>query len=92
MDKNAEQNYELKNYKSPKRMLVRFFEKSRNKWKDKCKKAEYQIKLLRNKIRYMEKNKTVFKNRVKGPEAELQQMRDNEKRMADETEQLKKKL
>ena len=92
MDKNAEQNYELKNYKSPKRMLVRFFEKSRNKWKDKCKKAKYQIKLLRNKMRYMEKNKTVFKNRVKGLEAELQQMKDNEQRMADEIEQLKKKI
>ncbi len=92
MDKKAEQNYEIKKYKSPKRILLRFFEKSRNKWKDKCKAAKYQIKLLRNKIRYLEKNKVVFKNRVKRLEAELQQTKDNEKRMADEIEQFKKKF
>ena len=92
MHKKVEQNYETKNYKSPKRILLRFFEKSRDKWKDKCKEAKYQIKLLRNKIRYLEKNKTAFKNKVKGLESELLQMKDNEKRMADEIEQLKKKL
>jgi len=37
-------------------------------------------------------NKTAFKNKVKGLESELLQMKDNEKRMADEIEQLKKKL
>jgi len=36
MDKKVGQNYEAKSYKSPKRILLRFFEKSRDQWKDKC--------------------------------------------------------
>ncbi len=92
MEKKAVQSHEIKNYKSPRRILFRFFEKSRNKWKDKCREAKYQIKLLQNKTRYLEKNKTIFKNRVKELEAELQQMKDNEKQMADKIEQLKKNL
>ncbi len=92
MNNKAEQNHAIKKYKSPKRILLRVFEKSRNKWRDKCKNAKYQIKLLRNKIRYLENNKAAFKNRVKALEAELQKMKGNEKRMSEQIEQFKKKL
>ncbi len=92
MDKKAVQISATKIYKSPKRKLVRFFEKSRNKWKDKCQQAKYQIKLLRNKIRYLENNKTIYKERVKELEAKLHQMKNNEKQMVDEIERLKKNL
>ena len=92
MTKKAEPNSETKSYTSPRRKLVKFFEKSRNKWKDKCQQAKYQIKLLRNKIRYLEKSKSLSKNRVQELEAELEQMKSNEKQLLEEIERLKKNL
>jgi septation ring formation regulator EzrA len=100
MDKETKQDFTTKSYKSPKRKLIRFFEKSRNKWKDKCRQAKYQIcrqakyqiKLLRNRIRYLEKSKTISKNRVKALEAELEQMKSNEKQLVEEIERLKKRF
>ena len=92
MNKETKQDFTTKDYKSPKRKLIRFFEKSRNKWKEKCRQTKYQIKLLRNRIRYLEKSKTISKNRVKELEAELEQMKSNEKQLLDEIERLKKTL
>ena len=77
-------------YKSSKRKLVKFFEKSRNKWKDKCREAKYQLKLLHNRMRYLEKSKNNSKKRVQQLEAELRQIKDSQKQLIDELERLKK--
>lgn len=66
-------------YKSPTRKLVRFFEKSRDKWKEKCLEAKYKVKLLRNQVRYMEKRKTELKQRIKELENELGEYRRKKK-------------
>lgn len=81
-----------KKYISPKSKLIRFFEKSRDKWKIKAMNAKYQIKLLRQKNKYLEQKKKEFKERSRNLEIELQQMNAREKRMRDEIEQLKKNL
>ncbi|NTV47169.1 MAG: hypothetical protein HGB11_11750 [Chlorobiales bacterium] len=65
-----------KTYKSPIRKLFRFFEESRDKWKDKYQAAKYQIKLLTNKVRYLEKRKAELKNRVKELEKELNDLKE----------------
>ena len=52
---------ETKAYKSPRRKLVRFFERSRDQWKMKCKVAKTTVKRLENRIRYLEKSKAVWK-------------------------------
>lgn len=83
-------NSASQSYKSPKRKLIKFFEKSRNKWKEKCREAKYQVKLLRNRMRYLEKSKNNAKKRVQELEVELRQMKDNEQRLVDELERLKK--
>jgi hypothetical protein len=67
-----------KNYKSPQRKLVKFFEKSRNQWKAKCREAKQTIKQLKNRIRFLEKSKEEWKSRTKELEAELAQMKANE--------------
>ena len=77
-------------YKSPMQKLVRFFQGSRDGWKEKAKNAKYQIKLLRKKVKYLEQTKSEFKNRSKNLEIEVQQMKDKEKRMLDEIDRLKK--
>lgn len=62
-------------YKSRPKLLVRFFEKSRDRWKVKCQDAKFQLKLARNKIRAMQKSRTAWKTEAKRLEAELQETR-----------------
>jgi hypothetical protein len=44
-----------KTYKTPPRKLARFFEKSRNRWKDKYREAKRTVKRLKNRVRFLEK-------------------------------------
>jgi len=46
-----------KTYKSPLHKLARFFEKSRDSWKEKYGKVKTENKYLQNRIRYLEKSK-----------------------------------
>jgi len=57
-----------KTYKSPRRKLVRFFEKSRNQWKAKHHQAKADVKRLTNRVRFLERSKTDLQRQV----AELQ--------------------
>ena len=50
-----------KNYKSPKRKLVKFFEKSRDKWKTKHQEVKKNVKQLKNRVNYFD-NVTFHKN------------------------------
>ena len=43
-----------KNYKSPKRKLVKFFEKSRDKWKTKHQEVKKNVKQLKNRVNYFD--------------------------------------
>ena len=82
----------IKKYKTPISKLIRFFEKSRDKWRTKTKEAKYQIKLLRKKNKYLEKNKSIYKAHNKELTSQLQQMREKEVRMQEEIDRLKKNL
>jgi len=44
-------------YKSPLRKLVKFFEKSRDQWKDKTLKMREVIKYYKNRVRFLESSK-----------------------------------
>ena len=77
-------------YKSPMSKLVRFFEGSRNGWKEKAKDAKYQIKLLRKRVKYLEQHKRKFKELSNNLEHQVQQMKDKEKKMLAEIDRLKK--
>lgn len=71
---------ETKQYKSPRRKLVRFFEKSRDQWKAKCKNAKSTVKRLQNRIRYLEKSKDEWKRKAIELENELAQIKAHENR------------
>lgn len=81
-----------KTYKSPRRKLVVFFEKSRNQWKTKCQEAKKALKLLKNRIRFLEESKNYWKNRVKELEDEVTQLKANEQARQEELDRLKKKI
>ena len=58
-------------YKSPPSKLAAFFEKSRNKWKEKYRNAKKRIKQLTEQVRYWKKKNAELKKRVRELEEEL---------------------
>lgn len=60
-----------KTYSSPVRKLARFFEKSRDQWKAKCRNAKVKVKRLSNRKRFLEASRARWKKRVQELEAEL---------------------
>lgn len=57
--------------KSPLPKLVKFFEKSRDKWKTKYMEAKYKAKLLSNQVRYLKDQNDKLKRRIKKLEKEF---------------------
>lgn len=50
-----------KEYKSPVKKLVKFFEKSKNKWREKCKEHSYDLKMKNKRIKFLESTKSFLK-------------------------------
>jgi hypothetical protein len=71
---------ETKQYKSPRRKLVKFFEKSRNQWKTKCIDAKARVKKLNHRLRYLEANKNEWKSKALELEKELARIKALENR------------
>ena len=67
-------------YTSPRRKLVRFFEKSRDQWKAKCLEAKASAKGLKHRIRYLEQSKEEWKTKAKELEQELARMKAQQNR------------
>ncbi len=59
------------NYKSPRHKLTKFFEKSRDQWKEKCLKAKSKAKQLSNRVRFLENSKENLKMKIESLEEEL---------------------
>lgn len=53
-----------KTYKSPRRKLVRFFEKSRDQWKTKHHQTKADVKRLTNRVRFLERSKADLQKQV----------------------------
>jgi hypothetical protein len=79
-----------KTYKSPRRKLVKFFEKSRDQWKSKCREAKALVKRLKNRVRYLESSRNHWKQRSQSLEAELAQVNAKAAVQQQELEALKK--
>lgn len=71
---------EAKQYKSPRRKLVKFFEKSRDQWKAKSIAAKAQVKYLKNRIRYLEVSQEKWKSKAIELEKELARLKAQENR------------
>jgi hypothetical protein len=67
------------NYKSPRHKLTKFFEKSRDQWKEKCLKAKSKAKQLSNRVRFLENSKQNLKIKIVSLEEELAKMKSQEK-------------
>lgn len=78
-------------YKSPVRKLARFFEKSRDQWKAKCREAKAQVKLLEKRVRFLEGSRDRWKSQVKELEAEVAELKAREQALEKELEGLQKR-
>jgi len=58
-------------YKSPQRKLVRFFEKSRDQWKAKCREAKTLVRRLKNRVRWLERSRDRWKQQAQALDTEL---------------------
>ena len=63
-----------KTSKSPRRKLVKFFEKSRDQWKAKCRETKVLVKRLKNRVRFLEHSRDRWKAEATTLEAELRQV------------------
>jgi hypothetical protein len=73
---------EPKLYRSPQSKLVRFFEKSRNGWKEKCRVAKRKGKALLNNVAALKKSRNGWKTLAR-------QRRDEVERLRQELEEIK---
>ena len=71
-------------YKSPVRKLARFFEKSRDQWKAKCREAKATIKYLENRVRFLDDSRDRWKSRAQELEAQVKQMEAKERELKEE--------
>lgn len=63
------------NYTSRPKLLLRFFVKSRNNWKRKCRKAKAELKLAKNQNHAVQKSRVHWKALSKQLRFELQETR-----------------
>jgi len=77
-------------YKSPKRKLFRFFIKSRDNWKGKCKDSKAEIKKLKNKISFLKDSKKKWKTEAKAMKIELTQLQKKMTKQSLKVERVKK--
>ena len=63
-----------KQYRTPLKKLVRFFENSRDKWKAKCLDAKRRIKLLLTQVADLKASRERWKQEAKQLRAEIAQL------------------
>jgi chromosome segregation ATPase len=80
-----------KTYKSPRRKLVRFFEKSRDQWKTKHHQAKAEVKRLTNRVRFLERSKADLQKQVAELQRALAQHQAQEQALVQNLETQQKK-
>jgi gas vesicle protein len=65
-------------------VLARFFQKSRDRWKEKCKKLRQQAKSQQVRIRDLERSREAWRSRAEQHAAELRQWQQDTARRPDE--------
>jgi chromosome segregation ATPase len=82
---------QAKTYKSPRRKLVRFFEKSRDQWKTKHHQAKADVKRLTNRVRFLERSKADLQKQVAELQRALAQHQSQEQALTQALETQQKK-
>jgi chromosome segregation ATPase len=78
-------------YTSPRRKLVKFFERSRDKWKAKARAAKTVLKRLGNRVRRLERSNEAYQQHIKALQEHLAEWQAKQTETERELEELKKK-
>ena len=62
-------------YTSPRHKLLRFFESSRDGWKQKCQETKTALKRMKNRAGALQKSRDLWKERARQQAQELEQLR-----------------
>lgn len=68
-------NNERKEFRSPQAKLLRFFERSRNGWKRKCRKSKDDVKRLSNNVADLKRSRCRWKEIAKQRADEIERLR-----------------
>lgn len=79
-----------KTYTSPQRKLVKFFERSRNRWKAKSCAAKTVLKRLEMRLRRVERSNAVYQHQLAALQTQLAEWQAKQEQTARELEELKK--
>jgi septal ring factor EnvC (AmiA/AmiB activator) len=71
-DKDAE---EPREYRSPWRVLARFFEKSRDAWKSKHQTLQQRVKQFRTEVRDLRRSRDRWRAKAEGFEQQIRELR-----------------
>ena len=80
---------ETKEYRSSPRKLARFFERSRDIWKAKCREAKYRVKLLHTKVADLHKSRDRWNRETRHLRSEVGELRDEVGRLQAELQEQK---
>lgn len=67
---------EVKEYRRPRYKLLRFFERSRNGWKQKCQAGKVRIKRLSSRLQKLKVSRDRWKERAQTLVSELAQVQE----------------
>jgi hypothetical protein len=75
-----------KEYTSPVPKLARFFEKSRDQWKAKCREAKRMLKCLKSRNRFLQKSRDQWRQKAKRLAQELAEAQATERELREEAD------
>lgn len=80
-----------KSYTSPQRKLVKFFERSRDRWKAKSRVAKTVLKRLGTRLRRLERSTADYQQQLAALQAQVAEWRTKHEETVRELEEVKKK-
>lgn len=80
-----------KNYTSPQRKLVKFFERSRDRWKAKSRGAKTVLKRLGTRLRRLERSNADYQRQLRALQTQVAEWRTKHEETVGELDALKKK-
>jgi chromosome segregation ATPase len=80
-----------KSYTSPQRKLVKFFERSRDRWKAKSRGAKTVLKRLGTRVRRLERSNADYQQQLAALQTQVAEWRTKHEETVRELEALKKK-
>jgi len=79
-------------FRSPLRKLVTFFESSRDKWRAKCQRVKYELKLLKRRFKNLRENRDLWQQRYQQAETQREQLQAQGEHLHDQNQKLQARV